>query len=134
MGLAGGVAVAVAGLKPWRALIEITAPPLPGRLAALLGHRRSAGVVGREYLRVADAERTAEELLDRLVAGLPGGREAVEPASRSELHELVVAAIDRDFADERTVRLRGWIVSRTEARLCALVATRRSNGPFHRRV
>jgi hypothetical protein len=54
-------------------------------------------------LRAAlDAERP---LVDRLL-----GRPAPAPAER----------VRRDFAEGRTVELEGWVLSRTEARQCAL--------------
>lgn len=121
-GLGAGAVLAVAGMRPWRVLIESTRAPLAERLTALLEHRASAGVVGGEYLRNAAGEKTEGALLEGLVSGISGGRRAAERASGAELGELVAAAVERDFAEEDTVRLQGWIVSRTEARLCALAA------------
>ena len=117
-----GFAAALVPLRPWRALIELTTPPLGLRLTELLEHRGSARVVGREYLRGASGGLSARDLVDAITSGLPGGREAASAASRSELQQLLAARVRKDFEDELTVNLRGWIVSRTEARLCALTA------------
>ena len=38
------------------------------------------------------------------------------------LHSRFVSAVRADFADERTSNIDGWILSRTEAQLCALWA------------
>jgi hypothetical protein len=117
-----GFAAAFLPLRPWRALIEVTTPPLGVRLTELLGRRDSARVVGREYLRSTSGGLSSRELVDAITSELPGGREAASAASRSELHEMLAARVRKDFEDELTVNLRGWIVSRTEARLCALTA------------
>lgn len=121
--LGAGFALALAPLRPWRALVEITTPPLGVRLTGLLEHRRSARIVGREYLlRRTSDDGSARALVEAITSGLPGGRDAASAASRSELQELLAARVEKDFDDELTVNLRGWIVSRTEARLCALAA------------
>jgi hypothetical protein len=120
--LGAGFAVALVPLRPWRALIEFTTPPLGLRLIELLEHRGSARVVGREYLRGTSGEASPRDLVDAIASDLPGGREAASAASRPELQQMLAARVRKDFADELTVNLRGWIVSRTEARLCALAA------------
>jgi len=127
--LGAGAAVAFAGLRPWRALVEIRTPPLPARLTALLDHRRSAAAVGREYLSRAAGEGTEPgALAEAIAAELAGGRAAAEVASETELRVLLAEAIRRDFEAERVVSLRRWVVSRTEARLCALAAVGAKEG------
>jgi hypothetical protein len=121
--------VAVAPLRPWRALVRVSTPPLAVRLADLLEHRESAIAVGREYMAVSKTERTTEALLAELTAALPGGADAAKHASQAELRGMLAARIRRDFEDDVTVSLRGWIVSRTEGRLCALAARRRPTAP-----
>jgi hypothetical protein len=123
--VAVGVPVAVAPLRPWRALVRVSTPPL----ADLLEHRESAIAVGREYMAVSKTERTTEALLAELTAALPGGADAAKHASQAELRGMLAARIRRDFEDDVTVSLRGWIVSRTEGRLCALAARRRPTAP-----
>jgi hypothetical protein len=126
--LGAGSALTFVLLRPWRALVEVTTPPLTARLTGLLEHPRSARVVGLEYLRGRSSEASSGVLLRAIVQGLPGGQARAKAASRSELQELVATRVRRDFDDELTVNLRGWIVSRTEARLCALVALQRGAG------
>lgn len=88
---------------------------LPGRASAgralsrLPRDRRAARALGRAYL----AEHPEEA--GRLRALL--ARNAT-PLGAGELR----ARIRRDFEEVRLVRVRGWLLSRTEARLCALVA------------
>jgi hypothetical protein len=92
------------------------------RLAELLKHEESARIVGREYLRVVPAEASRGVLTARVAERLPGGLRTVDTASDGRLHELLLHSTVQDFEDERTVELRGWVLARTEARLCALAA------------
>jgi hypothetical protein len=99
--------------------------PLPAgeRLAGLLGHE-SARVIGRDYLRLVPAEASAAVLTARVVERLPGGLRAVDAAGDGRLRELLLGAALEDFEGLRTVELHGWVLARTEARLCALAALR----------
>ncbi|HUG47766.1 MAG TPA: hypothetical protein VMP67_05075 [Candidatus Limnocylindria bacterium] len=96
---------------------------LAARLVALLTHTTSAAAVGRAYL----AQSPHEARADRLVAAITSGWTGTAPgaawqsASKPELLELVRMKIVDDFAREEVAILDGWIVSRTEARLCGLV-------------
>jgi hypothetical protein len=78
-----------------------------GRAAAspadFFAHPESAAVIGRAYLEIAPDDAAASRLL-------PGDHDA--------LRERIVD----DFASGRTVRIDGWILAVTEARLCAAVA------------
>jgi hypothetical protein len=93
---------------------------LPSRLAGLLAHSESAKVIGSEYLRMYPQEADLNVLLDLLAAQL-----AVSDAGRfgiadEQLRERLDRMIRADFADDRIVKLRGWVLSATEARVCAL--------------
>jgi hypothetical protein len=108
-------------LRPWRALVELAPPPAAAvRLAGVLGHGDSARAVGREYLRVAPAP--AHELTAAVAARLPGGRRTLAHAGDDELRTALARCVREDFQADAVVALRGWIVSRTEAQLCALTA------------
>lgn len=80
--------------------------------AAILASPRAARRIGRRYLAIAPGE--ADPV--RLAATLPALRDPV--AQRRALD----AARRRDFAAGDTVILDGWILARSEARLCALAA------------
>ncbi len=89
--------------------------PTAARLAALAGPPESARAVGAEYLRSTPEERDPALLAQRLASGLAPG---------APLRPQLARRIRADFEQERVVSLRGWVVSRTEARLCALAALR----------
>lgn len=81
-------------------------------------------LVGREYLRAAPEEADSGRLAALL--GLPGSP-AVRPDARAVARWLdvdrrrIAGEIREDFAAGRVACLRGWRVSETEARICALV-------------
>jgi hypothetical protein len=81
-------------------------------LRELVPHRESAARLGRAYLRTATDEASATRL-----ASLVLGRTAVAPGGEAA---RVASNIRADFSAGRVVTVEGWIVSRTEARLCAL--------------
>ena len=91
------------------------------RLVRLLRHRSSARLVGAAYLRHEPSEARVGSLVDLIAAGLQGGAGALR-SSDDVLRGLLARRIEQDFAEERTICLGGWIVSRTEARLCGLAA------------
>ena len=95
----------------------------PARRARLMAHPfrddRAARVVGRRYLAVNPGEASRPVLLDRLGPLAPAPDRPVEP--RVWRHRLIVART-ADFAAGDTVLVDGWLLARSEARLCALVA------------
>lgn len=82
-------------------------------LEALLPRTEDAALVGRAYLAQYATEGDAD-LLRRSLVSL-----AAEPRS---LRRAIGERIRRDFAEGDTVRVEGWVLARTEARLCALCA------------
>jgi hypothetical protein len=94
---------------------------LDGRIVGLFRHRESAQRLGRAYLAVRPEEADAALLLRELgylTEERPG---ATGP---DDLCRALVDACAADFAEGRVVRVGGWILARTEARACALVALR----------
>jgi len=87
---------------------------------SLVRARESARAIGREYLVQEPHEADRERLLESLSAICPA--EQAVSLDASELARRMARGVRRDFASGRTVSLRGWQLSRSEARLCALVA------------
>jgi hypothetical protein len=112
--------------RPGRAAAGGLAAPssddmLAVRLRDVLRRPASAARLGQAYLEAAPAEADARALAMGLAEDL-GGRERVLAATAESLAETVSARCRDDFAAGRTVRLQGWVLSRTEVRLCALAA------------
>jgi len=78
--------------------------------AARLG--ADAAVVGRRYLE-SNACEAGRELLADLLA------ENLDP-SAGDLTKQMMVAVRNDFRLGRTVTVDGWVLSRTEARICAI--------------
>ncbi|MGH3034538.1 MAG: hypothetical protein ACRDON_08280 [Gaiellaceae bacterium] len=128
LGAAGlGLSLAWRSLGAWPFLG--TSASRSERLAGLLNHEESARIVGREYLRLVPAEASRGVLTSRVVERLPGGFRTMDAVSDDRLRELLLRSTLEDFEEERIVELRGWVLSRTEARLCGLAAWRGRSMP-----
>lgn len=77
----------------------------------LISSKTSASAIGRAYLRKCPQETSEEVLRAELCRGLAA--EAIDA-------RVFPQRIAQDFENGNTVMLEGWILSRTEARLCAL--------------
>lgn len=95
-------------------------PELATALSGFFADPASARRVGKAYLAAFPDENDGDVLVERLAgadlerwSGLAAG---------AELAAAVRARHLDDFANERVVHLRGWVLSATEARLCALAA------------
>jgi hypothetical protein len=117
-------ALCAAWTGPLRAWLQ----PADGRpaggahLLAMLGRPESAAAVGRAFLAGHPAEADRSRLTARLERTLRG--QGCDPAhDRSErLRAALAREIRADFAGARVVRVGGWVLSETEARLCGLAA------------
>ena len=86
--------------------------------AAYFGERASAvRAIGEAYLRQLGRDANRESIL----AAARGTLESIDRSrdERSAIQTLV-RAVREDFERGRTVQLDGWILSRTEAEICAL--------------
>jgi len=118
--VAAGVAVFVQSQLPGAAVLPRAQQALlPTRLTALLAHPASAKVIGGEYLLHYPQEAAVDTLLDKIAAPIVAS-EAGLFTTDQQLREQLDGAVRADFAADRIVKLRGWVLSATEARLCAL--------------
>jgi len=81
---------------------------------------QSAVVVGSAYL--ATVPQTERELVDDLAVAVGRPRGGVLELSDADLASRLRARVRSDYGEQRTVRLHGWTLSRTEAQLCAIYA------------
>ena len=105
-----------------RALAATPETAVANRLRDLLTHRASAARIGRAYLESEPHEADVGLLVRDLAADWPGGPAALAELPETTLARLVSDRTRRDFAEGETVMLDGWVLSRTELRLCALTA------------
>ena len=96
--------------------------PLPSKLASLFHHKQSAKKVGLEYLKIAPREADIS-LLSNLICSFDGEyRVKLLHADAGGFRELLRQRLCLDFEQDHIVTVHGWILSVTEARLCALTA------------
>ena len=81
------------------------------------GSTDAARTVGTAYLRQLGLEPIPASILQ-------AARGATRTIERASSQEKAIAAlvrdVRRDFREERSVQVEGWILSRTEVELCAL--------------
>lgn len=119
--LGAGVPLGLAPLRPWNVVVAFEHSEPAVRLGRLLHRRDSAHEIGPAYLRSLPPT-TPNVLADAIALGLPGGHAVLATARDTELRALLAERSSMDFSEGRTVQLRGWVLSETEVRLCALAA------------
>ena len=87
------------------------------QLDQVLTVKRSARWVGLAYLEEVPSERDVQNLSELVFSEIKW-----ETLLRSDIREVIRRQVRRDFRNDNLVRIRGWLLSRTEARLCALSA------------
>jgi predicted regulator of Ras-like GTPase activity (Roadblock/LC7/MglB family) len=77
----------------------------------------AARAIGEAYLRQIKVEATRASILEH-----SGGALQILATAQSQKAALteLVSAVRRDFQEGSVIQLEGWIVSKTEAELCAL--------------
>jgi hypothetical protein len=85
------------------------------QLLEILRDERVVRELGKSYRETVPAEKDAQTLTQAI-----RGDSAAAMATPAALRAQVNKAVRRDFADGRTITLRGWVLSVTEARQCAL--------------
>jgi hypothetical protein len=119
--VAATVAVVVQSQLPGAAVLQRTQQALlPARLATLLAHSESAKVIGAEYLLKYPQEAHVDTLLDQIDARITSSDVGLFSTADQRLRKQLDGVVRADFAADRIVKLRGWVLSATEARLCAL--------------
>ena len=130
----GGSLLAAPGLTWLGSIWQDQEKTLHSRLITLFHHQRSARVIGQTYLQRYPQDADAWVLLKKLVAdasGTPsdsssnGPSDSADRLSRAgdrDLMDVLQRRIRQDFTEEKVIKLQGWILSATEARLCALTA------------
>ena len=88
-------------------------------LRALFANPESARAIGAEYLRQYPAEAAVNTLIE-LIGVVGAGQDGRFQASA--LTAMLQRRIAQDFETDTIVQVNGWILSRTESRLCAIWA------------
>lgn len=106
-------------LAPWLVVTSApsSSPSAASSASGLLPHRDAARRIGWRYLAVAPEERSTTRLRRLL---FDGADVDVGPEMLAHLRRLIDMKRRHDFSIGNTVVLDGWLLARTEARLCAL--------------
>ncbi len=89
-------------------------------LAQVLSNRISVIRVGAAYLGTAPEAADPSIVIGRMRRHGDALVRALETGSPGEVRRLVARDVREDFAQGRIVKVDGWLLSQTEARLCAL--------------
>ena len=122
-GLAAGVAGVAIGLRLY--WTGGSAARDAQRLAGLLRHADSAVPLGRLYLAGAPREADPARLVTLIGAALGPALTPISAATDEALRTGLDERIRTDFIAGNRVAVGGWLLSITEARLCALVSLER---------
>lgn len=85
--------------------------------AEQLRYEPGARLLGQAYLDQAPEEKDRDQLIARIIGSLPS---LPADATGDDVTRLLLDQIRRDFEQDQAVRVDGWLLSVTEARLCAL--------------
>lgn len=117
--------VGALGLWPAMACIRWDGDPVrrwAAQLSGVLRHQAAAGEIGRAYLRAHPSEADPERLVAGITGGWPQGPAELDQLGRDALRLRLRDQIRGDFAQGRTVRVDGWVLAASEARLFGLSA------------
>ncbi len=89
-------------------------------LAQVLSNRTSVVRVGAAYLGTAPEDADPSIMIERMRRHGDALVRALETGSPGQVRRLVARDVREDFAQARIVKVDGWLLSQTEARLCAL--------------
>jgi hypothetical protein len=90
------------------------------RLMGAFASSPGAKEVGAEYLQAAPDEASVGLLISLITATNHDINDPFSAMSQRGTEEFLYGRIGEDFATHDVIVLRGWLFSRTEARLCAL--------------
>ena len=109
----------VLSLAPWLVVTSApsSSPSAASSASGLLPHRDAARLIGWRYLAAAPEEQSTTRLRRIL---FDGADVDVGPEMLAHLRRLIDMKRRYDFSVGNTVVLDGWLLARTEARLCAL--------------
>ena len=117
---AGGLAFTLGRQVAVAATSSLPADPVVAKLRSLVSDPVGAHCIGQIYLSQASAESDPAHLASLILSSLKLTSQDSLRLQRRALSKLFGAEVRADFAAGRTVALNGWILSRTEVRVCAL--------------
>lgn len=74
--------------------------------------------IGKAYLSLVPAENEKQKLSDLILTDADGKK--LSTSNWSGIEDLVAKKVHEDFVNNRVMIVKGWVMSTTEARQCAL--------------
>lgn len=99
-----------------------SADQLRDRLSKVYHCPESAKVIGLEYLRTTPEEAHKAVLLELICRRSASNQSRLLKSDDPTMRRVLQKWIRKDFELGRTVFVNGWMLSQTEARLCAVTA------------
>lgn len=93
---------------------------LAWKVIQLYKNTYSMAAVGDEYLKLHSEENTINKIIFNICGGCNDVKENLLGLSQEKLEEHFNNKILQDFNDRNIVSIHGWILSKTESRICAL--------------
>ncbi len=96
---------------------------LADKLSSFLDEKPLAINVGKVFLQANKTEPplSLQNILDVLLSKLELSRKELANLPDNSLQERLASRIELDFVEERVQRLKGWVLSETEALMCGLL-------------
>jgi hypothetical protein len=116
----GALGVAASSLWPHTGIAVPAGDAAAARLRSALSNAAGARHIGNIYLQQVSTESGSKAALDALLASLALAPEQVLRLGRRALTGIIQQRMRKDFQTGDRIVVGGWIISRTEARLCAL--------------
>jgi len=89
-------------------------------LSNLYTHKRDAALIGNDYIRKYKPDATAQSLAASIIGKDQSLLSALEKGDKTLIRMRLRQKVSMDFSQNRTVTIQNWILSSTEADLCAL--------------
>jgi hypothetical protein len=91
------------------------------KMLSVFNHAESMKFIGRKYIEQVPAEQKESTLMEAILSGGPGAQfQHSMLSSQKEIKRFIRSRVKQDFISGQTVNIQGWVLAKTEARLCAL--------------
>jgi hypothetical protein len=96
------------------------------KISDFYSFKEDAAILGIEYLNSAPEEADLYKIVDLICPNNSAKYVQLAHANSHQAHAIIVGWQREDFELGRIVNVAGWLLSETEARICALTALTRS--------
>ena len=95
---------------------------LEAKLTGVFVHKESAVFIGQKFLQNVPNEANITLLVDLIGLRQPDWRSRLARCDKKELQRIIIQQQKLDFEYDRIETIEGWVLSKTEVRLCAIAS------------